>query len=447
MADDEREIDDDPSWDLVRPPGQEAINRRQPVSAEQPVLSAAQRDPILAADPDGTSWLIRPDDAVSKTDRGTSVLFGVMTFIAMAIVGLITSMALTRSDEPATTPVPVVSFSPRNSAPISPTSRPDTTNPTDTPLSDTVDSTVVGSTTTTIPTESSVGAPIVVASSDGVFLESSAGTTRIIEGAFDVVLAVGDGTYLVQAESGRDFDPISTSVRRVAPGGTPNTILEPADGVDEWFTLHDVVVRNGSFTALISIASGNSGGDATEEIVLVPLDTRERRTILLRDASRSTISHLSLGGDLIVGEVVEQATDGRVTNRPLLLRLADSSDGSIDVSNVSATPFGVADSYTGCFVCPRVFGVDNSGERMGWIEGDLLVVIDVASTQRLLLVTLPQGTGEQVMGIEIGERSVLLNRRLTREGPPQRALVISGDGSIGASNFFGQASFPGDLTR
>jgi hypothetical protein len=447
VADDENEIDDDPSWDLVRPPGQEAINRRKTVPDEQPVLTPAQRDPILAADPDGTSWLVRPDETKPRDDRGTVLLFGVVTFIAMAVVGLITTVALTGSDQPSTSPVPVVSFTPRTSGPAPSGSVPDSTISVDLPLADAADSTVPNSTSTTISTESSVGTPIVVASSDGVYLETSAGTTRIVDGAFDVVLAVGDGTYLVQAESGRDFDPLATSVRRVSPGGVPSPILEPSDDVDEWFTLHDVTIRNGSFTALLSVATGNSGGEATEEIVLVALDTRERRTVLRRDASRSTISHLSLGDDFVVGEVVEQGSDGRTTNRPLFLRITDGPDGTIDSTVVGSTPFGVADSYTGCFVCPRVFTVDEAGERMGWVEGDLLVVIDVASTQRLLLVSLPQGTGEQVMGIEIGERSVLLNRRLSRDGPHQKALVVSGDGSIGASNFFGRASFPGDLTR
>ncbi len=447
MADDENEIDDDPSWDLVRPPGQEAINRRKTVPDEQPLLTPAQRDPILAADPDGTSWLVRPDETKPRDDRGTALLFGVVTFIAMAVVGLITTVALTGSDQPSTSPVPVVSFTPRTSGPAPSGSVPDSTISVDLPLADAADSTVPDSTSTTISTESSVGTPIVVASSDGVYLETSAGTTRIVDGAFDVVLAVGDGTYLVQAESGRDFDPLATSVRRVSPGGVPSPILEPSDDVDEWFTLHDVTIRNGSFTALLSVATGNSGGEATEEIVLVALDTRERRTVLRRDASRSTISHLSLGDDFVVGEVVEQGSDGRVTNRPLLLRITEGPDGTIDSTVVGSTPFGVADSYTGCFVCPRVFAIDEAGERMGWVEGDLLVVIDVASTQRLLLVSLPQGTGEQVMGVEIGERSVLLNRRLSRDGPHQKALVVSGDGSIGASNFFGRASFPGDLTR
>ena len=446
MADDEHEIDDDPSWDLVRPPGQEAVNRRRPVSDEQPVLTAAQRDPVLAADPDGTSWLVRPDETSTSGDRGNALLFGAVTFIAMTVVGLIATIALTRSDELTTSPVPVVSFTPRSSEPSVSSSPLVTTNPIEPPLVD-IDDTIAVEVTTTAPADSTVSAPIVVATSDGVYVESSAGTTRIIDGAFDVVLAVGDGTYLVQAQSGRDFDPLATSIRRVAPGEVPTPILEPAEGVDEWFTLHDIAVRNGSFTALVSIITGNTDVDATEEIALLPLDTRERQTVLRRDASRSTISHLSLGDDFLVGEIVEPTADGRLTNRPLFLRITDGPDGTVDSNNVDSAPFGVADSYTGCFVCPRVFGVDTTGERLGGVEGDLLVVIDVASTQRLLLISLPQGTGEKVMGIEIGPRSVLLNRRLTADGPYQRALVVSGDGSIGASNFFGRASFPGDLTR
>ena len=448
---DEPTADEDPSWDLIRPADGPAYNTRRSEPVDRPTLTARERDPLLAADPDGASWLLTSDTpaAVRQDDRGTAVLYGAVTFIATAVVGLIVTLAVTGPAESAPITTPVVSFTPRptvtavdNVPPVDSDSGAD-----DVPIA-TPDSTpTTNDTTTTVPAESSLGTPIVVASTEGVFLEASAGTTRVFDGTFDVVLPVGDGSYLVQARSGRDADPLDTSILRISAGNAPIRVLEPAEGVDEWFTLHDVGVRNGSFTALVTVATGTLSDDSVEEIVLLPLDSRERRTVFTRDAWRSTITHLTFGDGIVVGDVIDESSPAEIGNRPLLIGIVDSPDGTIAAEAIAPTPFGLADSYSECSVCPRVFGVDTSGERLGWVEGDLLVIVDIASKQRILLVPLPQGTGERVMSLEIGTNGVLLNRRLSSGGPFQKALVVTGDGSIGASNFFGRAAFPNELAR
>jgi hypothetical protein len=446
---DEPTPDKDPSWDLIRPAGGEAYNTRRSESSEQPIIGARERDPLLAADPEGTSWLLTPDTptAVRHDDRGTAVLYGAVTFIAAAVVGLIVTLAVTGPAESTPITTPVVSFTPRSTTPS--TSGAPTTDSTpvvdDAPIA-TGDSSPIES-TTTAPTESTIGTPIVVAATDGVFLESSAGTTRVLDGIFDVVIPVGDGTYLAQARAGRSADPLETSILRIAPDSAPIQILEPADGVEEWFTLHDVGVRNGSFTALVTVATGTLTDDSVDEIVFVPLDSTERQSVFTRDAGRSSIAHLTFGGGYVVGEVVDESSPTDIANRPLLLQITDSPDGTIGAETIAPAPFGLADSYSECFVCPRVFGVDGTGERLGWVEGDLLVIVDIASKQRLLVVSLPQGTGERVVSVEIGADGVLLNRRLSSDGPFQKALVVTGDGSIGVSNYFGRAVFPNVLAR
>jgi hypothetical protein len=446
---DEPTPDKDPSWDLIRPAGGEAYNTRRSESSDQPIISARERDPLLAADPEGASWLLTPDTPTTSRndDRGTAVLYGAVTFISAAVIGLIVTLAVTGPAESTPITTPVVSFTPRPTAPSTsgvPTAAP-TESTDDAPIA-TGDSAPIES-TTTVPAESTIGTPIVVAASDGVFLESSAGTTRVLDGIFDVVIPLGDGSYLAQARAGRSADPLETSILRIAPDGPPVQVLEPADGVDEWFTLHDVGVRNGSFTALVTVATGTLTDDSVDEIVLLPLDSRERQSLFTREAGRSTITHLTFGDGYVVGEVVDESSPADITNRPLLLQITDSPDGTITAETVAPAPFGLADSYSECFVCPRVFGVDGSGERLGWVEGDLLVIVDIASKQRLLVVSLPQGTGERVVSIEIGPDGTLLNRRLSSDGPFQKALVVTGDGSIGASNYFGRAAFPNVLAR
>lgn len=449
MGIDDENADDDPSWDLIRPAGGSAYNTRRSEPNDQPTLQARERDPLLAADPDGSSWLLAPETPATKPadDRGTTLLYGAVTFIATAVVGLIVTLAVTGPAEETPITRPVVSFTPRPTVAVG-TLAPsaESTSIDDVPIA-TGDSTPTADSTTTTPPESSIGTPIVVASTEGVFLESSAGTTRIVEGAFDVVIPLGDGSYLAQARSGRDNDPVDTSILRISPGSSPIRVLEPAEGVSEWFTLHDAGVRNGSFTALVTVATGTLSDDSVEEVILLPLDSRERRLVFTRDAWRSAISHLTFGDDYVIGEVIDETNPEIIGNRPFMLRLADSADGSITTDTVPPSPFGLADSYSECLVCPRVFGVDSTGERLGWVEGDLLVIVDIASRQRLLVVSLPRGTGERVSSLEIGPNGILLNLRLVRSGPFQKALVVTGDGSIAASNFFGRAAFPSDLAR
>lgn len=448
MTTDEPAPDQDPSWDLIRPAGGEAYNTRRSESVDPPIFEARERDPLLTADPEGASWLLTPDAPTTSRgdDRGTAVLYGVVTFIATAVVGLIVTLAVSGPAESTPITTPVVSFTPRPTSP--PTSGPP---PTDANTNDDAPIATEGSSpsesTTSVPAESTIGTPIVVAASDGVFLESSAGTTRVLDGIFDVVVPVGDGTYLAQARAGRSADPLETSILRVSPDSAPVQVLEPAEGIDEWFTLHDVGVRNGSFTALVTVATGTLTDDSVEEIVLLPLDSRERQSVFTREAGRSTIAHLTFGDGYVVGDVIDESSPSDIGNRPLILQITDSPDGTIGAETVAPAPFGLADSYSECFVCPRVFGVDVIGERLGWVEGDLLVIVDIASKQRLLVVSLPQGTGAQVVSLEIGVEGILLNRRLSTDGPFQKPLVVTGDGSIGASNYFGRAAFPNVLAR
>ncbi len=374
------------------------------------------------------------------------MLYGVVTFIATAVVGLIVSVAVTGPAESTPITTPVVSYTPRTTLAISSSDAASDDNATvDPPIASDDSSSAPSPSTTAVTEESSIGSPIVIATAEGVLRETSVGTTRLIDGAFDVIIAVGDGTYLAQARSGRDADPLDTSILRLSPQGVPTRVLEPAEGATEWFTLHDVTVRNGSFTALVTVATGTTSDDSRETIALVPLDSSQRIDVLTRDSWQSTTAHLSIGSDLLVGEVVDSSNSSEIVNRPLLLRLVDLADGTLGTETVASTPFGLADSYSDCFVCPRVFGIDSSGQRLGWIEGDLVVIVDISSTQRLLVVPLPQGTGERIVAIDIGSGGILLNRRLSIDGPFQRALVVTDDGSIGASTHFGRATFASDV--
>jgi hypothetical protein len=123
-----------------------------------------------------------------------------------------------------------------------------------------------------------------------------------------------------------------------------------------------------------------------------------------------------------------------VSNGPLFLVLGDASP-------LSPTPFGLADQYDDCSVCPRLFAISPKGDRLAWIEADLLVVADTTSHERVMQVALPKDSGSSVVSLEVGGSSVILNRSSTSIGPYQAAFVVTADGVVSAATTPGFAVF------
>ena len=112
-----------------------------------------------------------------------------------------------------------------------------------------------------------------------------------------------------------------------------------------------------------------------------------------------------------------------------------------DTTPLSPTPFGLADQYDDCDVCPERFAISPRGDRLAWLEADLLVVVDTTSHARLMEVALPKDSGVSVVSIEVGESSLILNRSTTSIGPYQGAFVVTADGNIATATTPGFAVF------
>ncbi|MEY4362239.1 MAG: hypothetical protein RL391_1545 [Actinomycetota bacterium] len=393
----------DDSWDLVRPTGQ----------------PAPSMDPSLLATPNWSPPPL-PDLPPDKEDGSTDWLIGLASFIGMVIVGLVAVLIFHDDPKPTVSTTPVVSFT-GSTAPAAASTSPVPT----------VGSSVAASTTTstTTPGTAPLLDSIVVAGPDGIWLETSAGRSKMVEGSFDVVLDLGDGTFLVQARSGRNAEPQDTVVFRVEAGGTPEPVVTPSEQEQEWLTLHDAVLRDGVWSALVSVATGAGIDTATEDLVLVNLTTGDRELIETVGGWEENTGRFTFGG----GHLISDFYSG-VSNGPLFLVLGDTSP-------LSPTPFGLADQYDDCSVCPRLFAISPNGDRLAWIEADLLVVADATSHERVMQVALPKDSGTSVVSLEVGESSVILNRSTTSIGPYQSAFVVTADGMVSTATTPGFAVF------
>jgi len=397
----------DDSWDLVRPTG-------QPAPPSDPSLLASPNwSPPPLPDPS-------PDFSFDKDDHGTDWLIGLAAFIGMVIVGLVAVLIFHDDPKPTVSTTPVVSFTPSSAA----------GGGTTTPLP-TVESTIAETTTTSssLPASSLLLDSIVVAGPDGIWLETSAGRSKMVEGSFDVVLDLGGGSFLVQARSGRNAEPQDTTIFQVEAGATPRPVLEPATDQPEWLTLHDAVQRDGAWWALASSATGIGFESGREDLVLVDVTTGAIETIETVGGWEETTGRFTFGGGHLISEFFSSYSHG-----PMFLTLGDTTP-------LSPTPFGLAEQYDDCDVCPERFAISTRGDRLAWLEADLLVVADTTSHARLMEVALPKDSGAGVISIEVGESSVILNRSTTSIGPYQGAFVVTADGNIATATTPGFAVF------
>jgi hypothetical protein len=82
---------------------------------------------------------------------------------------------------------------------------------------------------------------------------------------------------------------------------------------------------------------------------------------------------------------------------------------NLDGYTTNPNDLGLADSYDNCTVCPSKFTVDPSGQRLAWIEADLLVVLDRTSASRIAEIPLPKGLYTNINSLDIFGDQILIN--------------------------------------
>ena len=418
MADSEKKPDD--SWELVRPSGQPTVPMNPVHYAKSPSSAVTGSDPAtLFGASDESRGLNRP-----SRQNGTPFMVGLVSFVGMVIVGLVLVLVFDGGQQTAT-PItsPVLSFGPQSTTA--------TVEPATTPPSSLVVTTApTRTTTTTVPI---AGAPLadslLTAGPDGVYAVDPTGKTRLIDGSYERAFALSNDSFLVQPEGDTAVDPDETSIYLVEGDAVPKRVIAPEPGVDEWLTLHDVIRRGGDWFALISARSGTGPEDTTISIRLVGVSNGSDISFGEISGWETKLGRLSLGNGNVVGEIRTVSS-----HSPLFLAL----DGA---ESLEPTPFGLAETYDDCDVCPRAFAIDDGGQRMAWIEGDVVVVIDIATTDRLATFTLPDGSGAVIDSLELGRSSIVMNRRQFANQPMLAAWIIDSDGNIATAPVSGFSLF------
>ena len=372
---------------------------------------------------------IEPDDLWAQTTAipvtpppsGTPtrqlVVIGSSAFVVMLIVGLVLTLSLGGND---------------TSTAITPTS----TSPSTSVVTSTIQTSVLPTTlvpttiqeTTTTTVVPSINQPITIAGSQGISHIAGGITTRFDSQPWETAFRLADGSYIAQHSSAGYGQQTDTTIYRV--GATTTVVKSVTNPATEWMRLHDVYSEGstGDSFVLYSLSSGFGMEDSKEELFALSLNTGLTTSFGMIGGWESGTSRLSFGSNIIVGQFSAEADSG-----PFFLHL--------DGYTTNPNDFGLADSYSDCSVCPSRFTIDPSGQRLAWVEADLLVVLDRVSATRIAEIRLPQGLYPTIESIEIFGDLVLINVYDPNTGTMSQPILMSFNGTSMMLDTAGTATF------
>ena len=357
----------------------------------------------------------------SGTPTRQLVVIGASAFVVMLIVGLILTLSLGGND--TNTAITTTSTSSSTSvapSPIRPSVLPTTLVPTTIQ-----DMTTTSTTTTVVP---SINQPITIAGSEGISHIAGGITTRIDSQSWETAFRLADGSYIAQHSSDRYGQQTDTNIYRV--GATTTVVISVVDPAVEWLRLHDVYSEGsaGDSFVLYSVSSGFGMEDSKEELFALSLNTGLATSFGMIGGWESGTSRLTFGNNIIVGQFSAEADTG-----PFFLHL--------DGYTTNPNDLGLADSYSDCSVCPSRFTVDPSGQRLAWVEADLVVVLDRTSATRVAEIRLPQGLYSTIESIEIFGDLILINIYDSNTGTMSQPILMSFNGTSTTLDTAGTATF------
>ena len=348
------------------------------------------------------------------------IMIGTGAFVVMLVVGLVLTLALGGDD--SSTAVATTTTSSSTSL------VPSTTQPTEiltTLVPTTIENTTTTSSTTTTVAPS-VNQPITIASTLGINHLTNGITTRFDDQSWETAFRLADGSYIAQHSSLGYGQLADTNIYRV--GAATTVVQSAADPATEWLHLHDVYTEAGSTFVLYSMNSGLGIEDSQEELFALDLNTGLKTSFGLIGGCESGTSRLTFGSSIIVGEFFASADAG-----PYFLNL--------DGYTTNPNDLGLADSYSDCSVCPSRFTVDPSGQRLAWVEADLLVVLDRISATRIAEIRLPQGLYTTIDSIDIFGDLILINVYETTGRSMAKPILMSFAGTSMILEVAGTATF------
>ena len=372
---------------------------------------------------------IEPDDLWAQTTAipvtpppsGTPtrqlVVIGASAFVVMLIVGLVLTLSLGGND----TSTSIATTSTSSSTSVVPSTIQPSVSPTSL-----VPTTIQETTTTTVVP--SINQPITIAGSQGISHIAGGITTRFDSQPWETAFRLADGSYIAQHSSAGYGQQTDTTIYRV--GATTTVVKSVTNPATEWMRLHDVYSEGstGDSFVLYSLSSGFGMEDSKEELFALSLNTGLTTSFGMIGGWESGTSRLSFGSNIIVGQFSAEADSG-----PFFLHL--------DGYTTNPNDFGLADSYSDCSVCPSRFTIDPSGQRLAWVEADLLVVLDRVSATRIAEIRLPQGLYPTIESIEIFGDLVLINVYDPNTGTMSQPILMSFNGTSMMLDTAGTATF------
>ena len=353
--------------------------------------------------------------------------------IAALIVGLI-AFALTRDDDgdaseltdvpPATTLTPETVPEPPTTVPVVET----------TPLP----TTTTEATTTTQPQPTTTvadpsgwpsGFMLTVAASDGVRIVGPNGAnTLVVQQPVDIALPVpGTDDFVVQSRSGRPGPSEDTEIWRVGEGGAV-LLIAPPPGV--FLRLHDVRVVAGNPVVLYSADVGDNPENQSEVLAQYRLGDGSVVDLGQIGGWEAGTSRLKLGGVTAVGEFYAEASRGLLSVRE-------------DGTTIDPTSLGLEESYVDCSDCPRLYTITPNGQRLAWLDGNSLVVVDLGTGAEVQRAGVPGDVAASVDDIALSDNIAVLNRT-TADGSWGNAVIVD---LGGAAPVFIDVPIPGFAAR
>ena len=353
----------------------------------------------------------------SGTPTRQLVVIGSSAFVVMLIVGLVLTLSLGGND----TSTSIATTSTSSSTSVVPSTIQPSVSPTSL-----VPTTIQETTTTTVVP--SINQPITIAGSQGISHIAGGITIRFDSQPWETAFRLADGSYIAQHSSAGYGQQTDTTIYRV--GATTTVVKSVTNPATEWMRLHDVYSEGstGDSFVLYSLSSGFGMEDSKEELFALSLNTGLTTSFGMIGGWESGTSRLSFGSNIIVGQFSAEADSG-----PFFLHL--------DGYTTNPNDFGLADSYSDCSVCPSRFTIDPSGQRLAWVEADLLVVLDRVSATRVAEIRLPQGLYPTIESIEIFGDLVLINVYDPNTGTMSQPILMSFNGTSMMLDTAGTATF------
>lgn len=357
----------------------------------------------------------------SGTPTRQLVIIGASAFVVMLIVGLILTLSLGGND--TNTTIATTSTSSSTSVASS------TTLPASivtTVLPTTVEETTTTSTTTTVIP--SINQPITIAGSQGISHIAGGITTQFDSQPWETAFRLADGSYIAQHSSVGYGQQTDTSIYRV--GATTTVVKAVPNSATEWLRLHDVYSEGsaGDSFVLYSLSSGFDMEDSKEELFALSLNTGVTTSLGVIGGWESGTSRLTFGSNIIVGQFSAEADTG-----PFFLHL--------DGYTTNPNDLGLAESYSDCSVCPSRFTIDPSGQRLAWIEADLIVVLDRTSATRIAEIRLPQGLYSTIDSLDVFGDLILINIYDSTTEAMGKPILMSFNGTSTTLDTVGTATF------